>query len=60
MVKIFALGASRNIGYYAALDLLKKGNTFIFFVRNPTSLENDPEARPFLESKHAKLIRETL
>jgi NAD(P)-dependent dehydrogenase (short-subunit alcohol dehydrogenase family) len=57
MVKVFALGASRNIGYYAALDLLRKGNTFIFFVRNPTPLENDPEVQPYLQSKHAKLIR---
>ena len=57
MVKVFALGASRNIGYYAALGLLRKGNTVIFFIRNPTLLENDPEVQPFLESKHAKLVR---
>lgn len=54
MSVIYALGASRNIGYYASLKLLAKGATIVYLLRNVATLENDPAFKPYIESGKAK------
>ncbi|KAG8916063.1 hypothetical protein FRC00_000630 [Tulasnella sp. 408] len=56
-MKVFAVGASRNIGYYSSLSLLKAGHSVVFQVRNPFCFDNDTEIQPFVASGHAKLIK---
>ncbi|CAL1705839.1 unnamed protein product [Somion occarium] len=47
---VYALGASRNIGYLASLRLLAKGAHITFLLRNPTAFESDPAIQPYLSS----------
>jgi len=54
---IFALGASRNIGYNASLRFLAKGNTVTFLLRSVATLENDQELKPYIESGKATLVK---
>ncbi|KAG8912075.1 hypothetical protein FRC01_005309 [Tulasnella sp. 417] len=56
-MKVFAVGASRNIGYYSSLSLLKAGHTVVFQLRNTSCFDNDTEIQPFVASGHAKLVR---
>ncbi|KAG8925002.1 hypothetical protein FRC01_010811 [Tulasnella sp. 417] len=56
-MKVLAIGASRNIGYFACIDLLKAGNTVIFQLRNVSAFDDDAEMKPFIESGKAKLIK---
>lgn len=55
-MKVFAVGASRNIGYYSSLSLLKAGHTIVFQLRNPSCFDNDAEIQPFVTSGKAKLV----
>ncbi|KAG8809654.1 hypothetical protein FRC18_004450 [Serendipita sp. 400] len=54
---IFALGASRNIGYYAALRLLSKGNTVTFVLRSPATLEADEALKEYVSNGKARLVK---
>ncbi|KAG8806110.1 hypothetical protein FRC17_005170 [Serendipita sp. 399] len=54
---IFALGASRNIGYHASLRLLSKGNTVTFVLRNPSTLEADEALKEYISSGKARLVK---
>ncbi|KAG9031166.1 hypothetical protein FS837_003090, partial [Tulasnella sp. UAMH 9824] len=56
-MKVLAIGASRNIGYFAALNLLRAGNTIIFQLRNISAFDEDAEMRPFVKSGQAKLVK---
>ncbi|KIO27892.1 hypothetical protein M407DRAFT_231914 [Tulasnella calospora MUT 4182] len=56
-MKVFAVGASRNVGYYSSLSLLKAGHTVAFQLRNPSCFDNDTEIQPFVASGHVKLIK---
>ncbi|KAG8940853.1 hypothetical protein FRC04_005004 [Tulasnella sp. 424] len=56
-MKVFAVGASRNIGYYSSLSLLKAGHTIVFQLRNPSCFDNDAEIQPFVTSGEAKLVK---
>jgi len=56
-MKVFAVGASRNIGYYAATALLKEGHSVTFLLRNPTIFDNDETIKPFVQSNQAKLVK---
>ncbi|KAG8896173.1 hypothetical protein FRB99_009030 [Tulasnella sp. 403] len=56
-MKVLAVGASRNIGYYASLSLLKEGHTVVFLLRNPSVFESDAEIQSFVTSGHAILIQ---
>ncbi|KIO24806.1 hypothetical protein M407DRAFT_76466 [Tulasnella calospora MUT 4182] len=56
-MKVLAIGASRNIGYHASLELLKAGNTVIFQLRNVSAFDDDAEMQPFIKSGQAKLIK---
>ncbi|KAG8865883.1 hypothetical protein FRC20_009324 [Serendipita sp. 405] len=54
---IFALGASRNIGYYAALRLLSKGDTVTFVLRSPATLEADEALKEYVSNGKARLVK---
>lgn len=54
---IFALGASRNIGYNASLRFLAKGDTVTFLLRSVATLETDQELKPYIESGKATLVK---
>ncbi|KAH8099643.1 hypothetical protein BXZ70DRAFT_240320 [Cristinia sonorae] len=56
-MNIYALGASRNIGYFASLRLLAKGARITFLLRSPAGLENDQAIRPYVESGHAIIVK---
>ncbi|KAJ3565592.1 hypothetical protein NP233_g7535 [Leucocoprinus birnbaumii] len=56
-LNIFAIGASRNIGYYASLKLLQSGATVTFLLRNPTIFDNDTAMQPFISSKSAHIVK---
>jgi hypothetical protein len=54
---IFAIGASRegNIGHFASLQLLEKGNSVTFLVRSDR-FKSDPQIKPFIESGKAHVV----
>lgn len=56
-MKVLAIGASRNIGYFAALSLLRAGNTVTFQLRNVSAFDEDVEIQPFVKSGQAKLVK---
>ncbi|KAG8947124.1 hypothetical protein FRC04_010975 [Tulasnella sp. 424] len=56
-MKVLAIGASRNIGYFATLNLLKAGNTVVFQLRNVSAFDDDAEMQPFVKSGQAKLVK---
>ncbi|KAG8943584.1 hypothetical protein FRC04_002813 [Tulasnella sp. 424] len=56
-MKVLAIGASRNIGYFAALSLLRAGNTVVFQLRNVSAFDEDVEMQPFVKSGQAKLVK---
>lgn len=58
-MKVFAIGASRNVGYYTALGLLKasENNNVVFFLRNLSVFDEDADIQPFIKSGHAKLVK---
>ncbi|KAG8963919.1 hypothetical protein FRC05_004370 [Tulasnella sp. 425] len=56
-MKVLAIGASRNIGYFTALKLLKAGNTVVFQLRNISAFDSDAEIKPFVKSGQAKLVK---
>ncbi|KAG8997517.1 hypothetical protein FRB90_012491, partial [Tulasnella sp. 427] len=58
-MKVLAIGASRNIGYMAALNILKgvEGSTVVFQLRNVSAFDEDAEMQPFVKSGRAKLVK---
>jgi NAD(P)-dependent dehydrogenase (short-subunit alcohol dehydrogenase family) len=56
-MKFFALGASRNIGYGAALRLMKAGHSFTFLLRNPSVFDGDANMTPYIASKQAQIVK---
>ncbi|TCD71853.1 hypothetical protein EIP91_003196 [Steccherinum ochraceum] len=57
MLNVYAIGASRNIGYFCSLRLLAKGATITFLLRNTSILESDEAIRPYITSGHARLVK---
>lgn len=57
IMKVFAVGSSRNIGYYTATGLLKQGHTVIFLVRNPTVFDDDEEVKSYIYSGKAMVVK---
>ncbi|KAA1479486.1 hypothetical protein DENSPDRAFT_846263 [Dentipellis sp. KUC8613] len=57
VANVYALGASRNIGYYASLRLLKKGATVTFLLRNPSIFDNDADIQPYIKEGKARLVK---
>ncbi|EKM75291.1 hypothetical protein AGABI1DRAFT_103047 [Agaricus bisporus var. burnettii JB137-S8] len=56
-VNVLAIGASRNIGYYATLKLLRLGATVTYLLRNPSVFDNDANIQPFLSTKKARIVK---
>jgi len=56
-MKLFAIGASRNIGYYTALTLLQQGNQVVFLLRRPNVFDDDAAMKPFIDSGSAKIVQ---
>jgi hypothetical protein len=54
---VLLLGASRNIGYFAALRLLAQGHTCHFLLRNPSAWDNDAQMQEHLKSGKATVTR---
>ncbi|RPD56425.1 hypothetical protein L226DRAFT_468560 [Lentinus tigrinus ALCF2SS1-7] len=53
----FVLGGSKNIGYHAALRLLKQGTTVTFLLRSTSVFDNDEQMQPFVRDGKAQLMR---
>ncbi|KAI0074184.1 hypothetical protein K474DRAFT_1601882 [Panus rudis PR-1116 ss-1] len=53
----YALGASRNIGYHAALRLLAKGAHVTFLLRSPSIFDADAAIQPYVESGHIHIVK---
>ncbi|KAF7794295.1 hypothetical protein EIP86_005428 [Pleurotus ostreatoroseus] len=56
-MNVFALGASRNIGYHSAIRLLEKGATVTFLLRSPGVFDTDTTIQRYLQSGHARLVQ---
>jgi NAD(P)-dependent dehydrogenase (short-subunit alcohol dehydrogenase family) len=56
-MKVFAIGATRNIGYGATLRLLKGGHNVTFLARNPAVFDEDINMKTFVSSKQAKIVK---
>ncbi|KAG8870802.1 hypothetical protein FRB98_001341 [Tulasnella sp. 332] len=56
-MKLFAIGASRNIGYFTALTLLQQGHQVVFLLRRLNVFDDDPAMKPFMDSGSAKLVQ---
>ncbi|KZT00053.1 uncharacterized protein LAESUDRAFT_745958 [Laetiporus sulphureus 93-53] len=56
-MNVFAIGASRNIGYFAALRLLAQGATVTFFLRSPSVFDQDKAIQEFVSSGKARLVK---
>ncbi|KAG8943577.1 hypothetical protein FRC04_002804 [Tulasnella sp. 424] len=56
-MKVLAIGTSRNIGYFAALSLLRAANTVTFQLRNVSAFDEDVEIQPFVKSGQTKLVK---
>ncbi|PVG04668.1 hypothetical protein CPB86DRAFT_777947 [Serendipita vermifera] len=57
MSNVFAIGASRNIGYYASQKMLARGDTVTLLLRNTTAIENDESFKPYIASGKARLVK---
>jgi len=56
-MKIFAIGASKNIAYFATLRLLQQGHHVVFLLRNPSVFDANADMKPFLDSASARRIK---
>lgn len=56
-MKVLAFGASRNVGYYASIALLKSGHSVVFQLRNTSVFDQDEDMKPFIQSGAAKVIQ---
>ncbi|KAJ6594473.1 hypothetical protein B0H19DRAFT_916713 [Mycena capillaripes] len=54
---ILAVGASKNIGYFAAVRLLEQGATVTFILRTPSVFDTDPVIQRYLKSGKARLVK---
>ncbi|KAI0077667.1 hypothetical protein K474DRAFT_1661445 [Panus rudis PR-1116 ss-1] len=56
-MNVYALGASRNIGYDAALRLLAKGAHVTFLLRSPSVFDSDAAIQRFVTSGHVQIVQ---
>ncbi|KAJ6587188.1 hypothetical protein DFH09DRAFT_1142850 [Mycena vulgaris] len=56
-LNILTFGASRNIGYHAAIRLLAKGATVTFLLRSPSIFDGDSTIQNYVKSGHARLLK---
>ncbi|KAI5117118.1 hypothetical protein M0805_003670 [Coniferiporia weirii] len=55
-MNVLSIGGSRNIGYFAAQRLLKKGATVTFLLRNPSCFDTDETIKPYIASGKARIV----
>lgn len=55
-LKVLVIGGSKNIGYYAACNLLQKGATVTFLLRNPKCFEADETIQGHVRSGKARIV----
>ncbi|KAJ7772675.1 hypothetical protein DFH07DRAFT_1057458 [Mycena maculata] len=56
-LNVLAFGASRNIGYFAAVRLLEQSATVTFLLRSPSVFDGDSTIQKYVQSGHARLIK---
>ncbi|GBE90215.1 hypothetical protein SCP_1900640 [Sparassis crispa] len=56
-MNVYALGASKNIGYYSAVRLLRKGATVTFLMRNPAVFDDDELIQKYVTSGKARIVK---
>ncbi|KAJ7497616.1 hypothetical protein FB451DRAFT_1348448 [Mycena latifolia] len=56
-LNVLAFGASRNIGYFAAVRLLGQGATVTFLLRSPAVFDEDTLIQGYIKSGHARLVK---
>ncbi|KAJ6594479.1 hypothetical protein B0H19DRAFT_1056764 [Mycena capillaripes] len=56
-LNILAIGASKNIGYFAAVRLLKQGATVTFLLRTPSVFDKDTDIQGYVKSGKARLVK---
>ncbi|KAG8901475.1 hypothetical protein FRB99_005279 [Tulasnella sp. 403] len=56
-MKVFAIGASRNIGYLSALKFLQQGHTVAFLLRRTNVFDNDDAMKTYIASGKVQLIQ---
>ncbi|KAJ7268701.1 hypothetical protein B0H12DRAFT_1067751 [Mycena haematopus] len=56
-LNVLSIGASRNIGYYAAIRLLEQGSTVTFLLRSPSAFDGDATIQNYVKSGHARLVK---
>ncbi|KAJ3784624.1 hypothetical protein GGU10DRAFT_388176 [Lentinula aff. detonsa] len=56
-MNVLAIGASRNIGYYASLRLLAAGCNVVFMLRSPSIFDSDKAIQPYVQSGKAHLLK---
>jgi len=56
-MNVLFIGASKNIGYFAAQRLLAKGANGTFLLRNPKVFDTDEEIQKYVKSGKAHLVK---
>ncbi|KAA1479487.1 hypothetical protein DENSPDRAFT_846268 [Dentipellis sp. KUC8613] len=56
-MNVYAIGASRHIGYYAAVRLLKKGATVTFLLRNVSVFDDDADIQNYVKAGKVRLLK---
>ncbi|KZT63071.1 hypothetical protein DAEQUDRAFT_770956 [Daedalea quercina L-15889] len=56
-MNVYAIGASRNIGYHAARRLLAKGATVTFLLRSPSVFDNNEQIQLYIRAGTARLVQ---
>ncbi|KAF8139468.1 hypothetical protein K438DRAFT_1809993 [Mycena galopus ATCC 62051] len=56
-LNVLSVGASRNIGYFAAIRLLEQGSTVTFLLRSPSAFDGDATIQKYVKSGHARLVK---
>lgn len=56
-IKVLSIGASRNIGYFAAVRILAGGGTVTFLLRNPAIFDADETIQGYIKHGYARLVK---
>ncbi|KAJ7647037.1 hypothetical protein FB45DRAFT_186954 [Roridomyces roridus] len=56
-LNLLAFGASRNIGYFAAIRLLEQGATVTFLLRSTSIFDEDTAIQAYVKSGHVRLLK---
>ncbi|KAL0946448.1 hypothetical protein HGRIS_012671 [Hohenbuehelia grisea] len=54
---VFAVGASKNIGYFTSLRLLAAGANITFLLRSTSAFDNDEKMQGYIKSGKAHLVK---